>query len=317
LLVAPARVIAQRKGKIYRIGIIISSGTTSEMIGPQPRSATVSALLRGLHEQGYAYGRDFVIEARGGEGKPAQFPMLAAELVRLKVDMIVAAGPMLPVIKEATSSIPIVMVGVNDPVGEGLVRSLAHPGGNITGLSNQSAELAGKRLEVLKELVPATALVAVIWEPTSATNWQAADAVARRRGWNLLSLEVRDRGEIESAFAAATAARVGGLLVVGASAVLAAHRQVVELAANHRLPAMYSLRRYVDAGGLMSYAANLDEMWRQAAFFVDRIIKGAKPADLPVEQPTKFELLINLTTAKALNLAIPQSLLLRADEVIR
>jgi putative ABC transport system substrate-binding protein len=203
------------------------------MIGPEPRSATVHAFLRGLREQGYAYGRDFVTEARGGDGRAAQFPVLAAELARLHVDVIVAAGPMVPAVKEATSTIPIVMAGANDPVAEGFVRSLGHPGGNVTGLSNQSAELAGKRLEVLKELVPTTALVAVMWEPSSRANWQAADAVARGRGWNLLSLEVRNDNEIEPAFAAAIAARAGALLVVGGAALLAAHSR---LPADDRLP---------------------------------------------------------------------------------
>ena len=222
---------------------------------------------------------------------------------------------MLPALKQATSTIPIIMLGAVDPVGEGLVQSLGHPGGNFTGLSNQSVELTGKRLELLKELVPAAAPVAVLWDRTAVLSWQAAEAAARERGWKLLSLEVRDAGELEGAFKAATGARAGALLVMGGLAFPQA-RRITELAARSRLPAMYPGRSYVEAGGLISYSADLIEIWRRGAVFVDKILKGAKPGDLPVEQPTKFELVVNLRAAKALGLTIPPSILLRAAQVI-
>jgi putative ABC transport system substrate-binding protein len=209
------------------------------------------------------------------------------------------------------------MGGAGDPVGQGLVRSLGHPGGNFTGLSTQGVETTGKRLELLKELVPAAALVAVLWNRASLLFWQAAEAAARERGWKLLSLEIRDAGEIEGAFKAATNARAGALLVFAGGLFDRQARRIAELAAKSRLPAMYSLGFYVEAGGLISYSADLIDIWRRAAVFVDKILKGAKPADLPVEQPTKFELVINLKTAKALGLTLPPSLLLRANEIIQ
>jgi putative ABC transport system substrate-binding protein len=222
----------------------------------------------------------------------------------------------LPALKQATSTIPIVMAGAADPVVRGYVQSLSHPGGNVTGLSLQSAETTGKRLELLKELVPVKASVAVLWDRLTLDYWQAAEAAARERAWKLLSLEIRDSGEIEEAFRAATAARADALLVCAAGLLFPRARRVAELAAKSRLPAMYELRTYVEAGGLISYGADVDAIWRRAAIFVDRILKGTKPADLPVEQPAKFELVINLKTAKALGLTIPQSLLLRADQLI-
>jgi putative ABC transport system substrate-binding protein len=201
-------------------------------------------------------------------------------------------------------------------VGLGFVRTLGRPGGNITGLSLQSVETTGKRLQLLKELVPSAAPVAVLWDQSSLTLWQAAEAVALQRNWKLLSLEIREAVEIEGAFRAATDARAGALLVFAAGLLFPHARRVAELAARRRLPAMYEFSAYVDAGGLISYSADLIEIWRQAAGFVDKILKGANSADLPVEQPTKFELVINMKTAKALGLKIPQSVLLRADRVI-
>jgi putative ABC transport system substrate-binding protein len=269
-----------------------------------------------LRELGYVYGEHFVTEPRGGEGKPERFPNLAAELVRLQVDVIVAGGPTLPALKQATSTIPVVMAGAGDPVALGFVQSLGRPGGNFTGLSLQSIETTGKRLELLKELVPGAAPVAVLWHRASLPQWQAAEAAAREREWKRLSLEIRDAGEIEGAFKAATGARAGALLVVAGGLLDRQARRITELAARSRLPAMYSLRLYVEAGGLISYSADLIEIWRRAAVFVDKILKGAKPADLPVEQPTKFELVINLKAAKSIGLTIAQSMLSRADEVI-
>ena len=314
-LAAPSVTPAQPARKVYRIGVL-GLGVTSDLIGPQPRNPITNALLRGLRELGYAYGQDFVTEPRGGEGRPARYSGLAAELVRLQVDVIVAPGPMLPALKQATSTIPIVMAGATDPVGEGLVQSLARPGRNFTGLSNQSVEAAAKRLELLKELVPGPAPVAVLRDPTAVRSWHETEAAAFERGWKLLSLEVRDPGELEGAFKTATAAKAGALLVMGGLAFAQA-RQVAELAASSRLPAMYPNSVPVRAGGLISYGADLIEIWRRAAFFVDRILKGASPADLPVEQPSQFELVVNLKTAKALGLTIPQSILLRAAEVIQ
>jgi len=306
---------AQPARKVYRIGILGSTSMTSDMVGPQPQSPTVNALLRGLRELGYVYGEHFVTEPRGGAGKPERFPDLAAELVRLQVDVIVAGQPLLPALKQATSTIPVVMGGAGDPVRQGFVQSLARPGGNFTGLSLQFLETTGKRLELLKELVPGAAPVGVL-QHRAPLAWEAAEDAARARGWKLLSLEIRDAGEIEGAFKAATGARAGALLVVPGGLFDRHARRIAELAAKSRLPAMYGLRFYVEAGGLISYSADLIEIFRRAAAYVDKILKGAKPADLPIEQPTKFELVINLKTAKTLGLTIPPSVLGRADQVI-
>jgi len=316
-LAVPRVALGQPARKVYRIGILSPTQMTSDIFGPQPRNPAQNALLHGLRELGYVYGEHFVTEPRGGEGKPERFPNLAAELVRLQVDVIVAGGPTLPALKQATSTIPVVMAGAGDPVALGFVQSLGRPGGNFTGLSLQSIETTGKRLELLKELVPGAAPVAVLWHRASLPQWQAAEAAAREREWKRLSLEVRDAGEIEGAFKAATGARAGALLVVAGGLLDRQARRITELAARSRLPAMYSLRLYVEAGGLISYGADLVEIWRRAAVFVDKILKGAKPADLPVEQPTKFELVINLKAAKSIGLTIAQSLLSRADEVIQ
>jgi putative ABC transport system substrate-binding protein len=313
-LAAPCAAPAQPVRKVYRIGIL-ALGVTSNMVGPQPRDPSNNALLRGLRDLGYVYGEHFVTEPRGAESMPERYPGLAAELVRLQVDVIVAPGPMLSALKQATSTIPIVMAAATDPVGDRLVRSLRQPGTNFTGLSNQVVELMGKRLELLKELVPGAAPVAVLLDPTSGRAWQVAEAAARERGWRLLSLEVRDPSELDSAFRAAMDARAGALLVMGGLAFAQA-RQIAELAIRSRIPAMYQLRPQVEAGGLISYGADIVEIWRRAAVFVDKILKGAKPANLPVEQPTRFELAINLTAAKAIGLTIPPSLLSRADHII-
>jgi ABC-type uncharacterized transport system substrate-binding protein len=208
------------------------------------------------------------------------------------------------------------MSAAGDPVGLGLVQGLSHPGGNFTGLSLQSAEVTGKRLELLKELVQGAAPVGVLWDRASFLFWQEAEAAGRERGWKLLSLELRDADDIDGTFRRATDARAGALLVGAAGLLFPRARRIAELAARNRLPAMYELRPYVEAGGLISYGPDINDIWRRAAAFVDKILKGAKPADLPVEQPTKFELVINLKTAKALGLTIPPALLLRADEVI-
>ncbi len=317
-LAMPRAALAQPVRRIYRIGILSSRTSASELAGPEPRDPAVKALLRGLRELGYVYEEHFVTEIRSAEGKLERFPKLAAELVRAEVDVIVAPGPPLPALKQATSTIPVVMTGAADPVGQGFAQSLGRPGGNFTGLSLQLTETTAKRLELLKEVVPGDTPVAVFWDPRAGPwSWRVAESAARERGWKLLSLEIRGAHEVEGAFKAAAGARAGALLVIP-SVLLDQHaRRIVELTAQRRLPAMYGLRFYVEAGGLMCYSADLIEPWRRAAVFVDKILKGAKPADLPIEQPTKYELVINLKAAKAIGLAIPQAVLLRADEVIQ
>src|SRR6266567_3152436 len=310
-------VSAQPVRKLYRIGIL-GIGPTSDMAGPQPSWPSTKALLGGMQDLGYTYGEQYVTVPRGAAGNPDRYPALAAELVQLKVDVILAGGgPTVPALKQVTTTIPIVMAASGDPVADGYVQSLAHPGGNITGLSLQSTETTAKRLELIKELIPGPAPVAVFWNMASIQSRKATEAIARERGWKILPIEIRDPGAIEAAFRIASDGHANAVLVFAAGVLFTRAQQVAELAARNRLPAMYDLRQYVDGGGLISYGANINQIWRQAAGFVDKILKGAKPGDLPIEQPTKFELVINLKTAKALGLTIPPSLLLRADEVIQ
>jgi putative ABC transport system substrate-binding protein len=315
LLAVPLAVEAQQAGKVWRIGVLGYAATTADMAGPVPKNVFVNALLAGLRELGYVYGQDFVTEPRGAEGKPERFTSLVADLIRLRVDVIVGISASLPALKQATSTIPVVFPGTTDPVGLGLAQSLRHPGGNFTGLSFQTLELVAKRLELLKQLVPTPAPVAVLWDQANSYQWEAAGTAARTRRWTLLSLPIREVADIEEALKSATNARAGALLVT--AGFLDPHpRRVVDLAAKHRLPAMYPFSYYVALGGLVSYAPNLRDFWRAAAVFVDKILKGTKPGDIPVEQPTKVELNINLKTAKALGLTIPPTLLQRADQVI-
>jgi putative tryptophan/tyrosine transport system substrate-binding protein len=316
-LAARGAASAQPARRIYRIGIL-GLGTTSDMAGPQPTWPSMKALLGGMKDLGYVYGEQFVTEPRGAGGNPDRFPALAEELVRLKVDVILAGGgPTVPALKQATATIPIVMAASGDPVGDGYVQSLAHPGGNITGLSLQSTETTAKRLELLKELVPGPGPVAVFWNGASSPAWKATERLARERGWKVVSVEVRDADAIDAAFKAASDGHANAALVFAAGVLFPQAQRVAELAAKSRLPAMYELRQYVDAGGLISYGANITQIWRQAAGFVDKILKGAKAGDLPIEQPTKFELVINLKAARALGLKVPSAVLLRADEVIQ
>ena len=310
----PLAASAQPPRKIARIGIF-SILKTSDLVGPEPAAYNAKALLRGLRELGYAYGEHFVTEPRGSDGKVEQLGLLASELVREQVDVIVAAGPVLAALKQATSTIPIVMAGGEDPVGWGLTKSLAQPGTNFTGLSNQSVELMGKRLELLKELFPGPAPIAVLWDRAGLQTWQSAGSTARARDWQLLSLEVRDAGEIEPALAAAATAGACAIVTVGGLAFRHTGR-IIELAARSRLPVMYVTRQQAEAGGLISYGPDFDEIWRRAGVFVYKILNGAKPADLPIEQPTKFELVINIKTANTLGLAVPPTLLARANEII-
>ncbi len=308
---------AQPVRKLHRIGVVVNQFTVAEATGPQTQSPAVNALLAGLRELGYVYGESFVTVPKSSEGKPERFRALAVELVAAQVDVIVAPGPALPALMQSTSTIPIVMTGSSDPVGQGFVQSLARPGGNITGLTLQSLDTVGKRLELLGELVRPTGPIAVLWDHYNLLLWQAAQAAARTRGWTLLSLELRDASELDAAFARARAARASALLVLNSGLLDRQAVHIAKLAATQRLPAMYGLRMYVDNGGLIAYGPDLDDNWRRAAVFVDKILKGARPGELPVEQPTKFKLVINLGAAKALGLSFPQSLLLRADEVIQ
>ncbi len=317
---APPLASAQDVRKVYHIATLGFgvSGAESGATGLRPTDKSIIAFRGGMRDLGYRHGEHFVTESRVDGGRPERLPALAAELVRQQPDVIVAGGGLPAVaLKQATSTIPIVMAASVDPVGQGLVQSLARPGGNVTGMSLQSTDTIGKRLELLKELVPGAAPVAVLWYRADPLDWQVAEAAARSRGWKLLSFELRDVGEIEAAIKTAAAARASGLLVLGGGVLFAHAKRIAELAASQRLPSMFTLRPLVEAGGLMSHGADLNDIWRRAATFVDKILRGAKPGDLPVEQPTRFELVINLKTARAIGLTIPRSLLLRADEAIQ
>jgi putative ABC transport system substrate-binding protein len=311
-----AAAVAQPLEKVPRIGYL-TPGSTSDA-GRQRR---LEVFRQGLRELGYVEGRNIAIESRWGEGKYDRYPALVADLVRLKVDVIVTVGAIATqAAKQATRTIPIVMTVVNDPLGSGLVASLARPGGNVTGLSMMAPDLVGKQLQVLKEVVPKLSQVALLWNPDgpgSAPQVRQAEAAARTLGVRLQTLEARAPQEIDSAFVAMTRDRVDALVVLADSLFTNQRRQIAELAAKRRLPAVYGLREHVEAGGLMVYGANPLDMERRAATFVDKILKGAKPADLPIEQPSKIELVINVKTAKALGLTIPDSLLRRADELIQ
>jgi len=314
---APLAADAQQPGKVPRIGVLANALPTTPEV-----SRNWEAFRQGLGERGWVEGQNIVIEYRWAEGRLERFPALAAELVGLKLDLIVAAStPGARAAKQATSTIPIVMVYVSDPVGDGLVASLARPGGNVTGMTfGAGREIAGKHLELLKEAVPKLSRVAVLLNPDSpesAVFLRETQAAAQALAVKLQLLEVRSPNELEGAFAAMTRGRADALLVLPHPLTFAHTRRIVDLAAKSRLPAMYPFREAVEAGGLMAYAANAPDMFRRAATYVDKILKGAKPADLPVEQPTKFELIINLKTAKTLGLTIPQSILIRADQVIQ
>jgi putative ABC transport system substrate-binding protein len=303
---------AQQPGKIPRIGVL--------RIGSPP-DPFVEPFRQGLRDLGYVEGKNILIEYRYAEGKSDRLPNLAAELVRIKSDVIVTADtPPIRAVKSATSEIPIVMAVVADPVAVGLIASLARPGGNITGLSNLAPELDGKRLELLKETMSTVTRVAWVWDPGNpalAIRLKGIQAAAQAFGLKLQALEVRNPKELESAFETAIRERVGALL---APTVMANtyQRQFVDFAEKKRLPLIYDTKEFVEqAGGLMSYGPDFSDLWRRAATYVGRILKGAKPSDLPVEQPTKFELVINLKTAKVFGLTIPQSVLYRADKVIK
>jgi putative ABC transport system substrate-binding protein len=313
-LSAPLAVEAQPTGKVYRIGYLGAGSATVS----QP---SVEAFRDGLRELGLVEGQNIVIDYRFAEGGFDRLPDLAAELVRLRVDVIMA-GPTAPAVaaKNATGTIPIVVAGVGDPVELGLIASLARPGGNVTGLSfSVGMDIFGKGLELLREAVPTFRRVAILSNPANPSHALAitnAKAAAGSLGVQLQLLEAREPNQFDGAFAAMAKGRVDALLVLADGMFIFHRARLADLTAKNRVPSMHGVRENVEAGGLMSYGPSTVAAWRRAAFFVDRILKGAKPADLPVEQPTKFELVINLKTAKALGLTIPPTLIARADEVI-
>ncbi len=313
-LISPLRVEAQQSTKIPRIGVL---GATD----PSTNSARIEAFRQGLRELGYIEGKNIVIEYRWAEGKSERLPDLAAELVRLKVDIIITAGPAVTrPAKGATSTIPIVLAFDNDPVGSGFVSSLARPGGNITGLSALLPELSGKRLEILKEVIPKATQMVVLGTSTQPGTTQASKEIeiaARAFGVKHQFQDIIGPKDIESAFRAARKGRADAALVLSSAVVFSHRTQFAALAVKNRLPVIFPQSEFVEDGGLMSYAPNYPDLFHRAATYVDKILKGAKPADLPVEQPTKFEFVVNLKAAKAIGLTIPPNVLVRADRVIR
>jgi putative ABC transport system substrate-binding protein len=303
---------AQQLGKVYRIGFLSTNA---------PEAHAWNALLDGLRERGYVEGRNIVFESRFSEGKAERFSEFAAEMVRLKADIIiVTTTPAAFAAKNATQTIPIIIPTALDPVGAGLVASLARPGGNITGLSSLAPELSGKRLELLKEVVPGMTSVAVLWNPANPANasvWKETQAAAHALGLQLQSQEVRGPQDLESAFALTAKARPDALLVLSDSLINMRRQQIANFVTQKRLPSVFASTEGVTAGGLMSYGPSLPDRYRRTAYYVDRILKGTKPADLPVEQPMKFELVINLNAAKQIGLTIPPNVLARADRVIK
>jgi putative tryptophan/tyrosine transport system substrate-binding protein len=314
LLAVPLTAEAQGPGKVPRVGYAMARPASEDQ-------RVLDAARQGLRELGYVEGQNIALEVRWAEGRYERFPALVAELVRLKVDvLVVATTPGALAAKNATRTIPIVMLAAGDPVGSGLVASLARPGGNLTGLSLLNTEVHGKRLELLKDTLPSISRVAVLTNPGNPIHvvfWTETQAVAQTLGLQLLPLKVRTPEDFDNALTAAIQGRAEALLAFDDSLTIGYRARLVQLAAKRRLPAMYGFRDFPDAGGLLSYGPNLLDQYRRTATFVDKILKGAKPADLPVEQPTKFELVINLKTAKALGLTIPPSVLARADEIIQ
>ena len=303
---------AQQNGRVYRIGII-------EAVPAAQNTANLGALRRGLRELGYVEGQNLVLEYRSSDGRAERFPELAAELVRLKVDLIIARGtPAATAAKNATQEIPVVMATMGDP--RAMVASFARPGGNVTGMTTFSTELTAKRVELLKEMIPALSRVALVHNmgnPAVPPEWEETKTAARALGLQAELLDVRSEEDVRGAFDIAARRHVDAL-VIGADGLTETYqRAIVEMAARRKLPAIYPAREFVEIGGLMAYAVNYIELYFRFARYVDRVFKGTKPADLPVEQPTKFELVINLKTANALGITVPQSLALRADDLVR
>ena len=311
LLATVSSTEAQQAKKVHRLGVLNLAGVTFQR----------EAFLQGLSELGYVEGKNITIEYRSAEGKYDQLPDLAAELVRLKVDVILTQStPAAVAAKNATTTIPIVMAGGSDPVATGLVASLARPGGNITGITIMNAETAGRRLALLKETSAKVSRVAILWNstnPGAAVVFKQTQTAAQDLGLQLQSLDVQSANALEGAFKGATRGGANALVLLASVPVSNHLRQVADFAVRNRLASIYDRSDFVEAGGLMSYGTHLPEMFRRALIYVDKILKGAKPADLPVEQPMKFELVINLKTAKQIGLTIPQSVLYRADKVIR
>jgi len=305
---------AQQPTKVHRIGYLVSAF-------PSSTPARIEAFRHGLRELGYVEGKNILIEPRYAEGKNDRLPALAAELVRLKVEVVVTTGTVVTrAAKEATGAIPIVMANDTDPVINGFVASLARPGGNITGLSTFAPELSGKRLELLKEIIPKLSSVAVLGTSTGPANAQSlkeTELAAGALGVKIQYLDVLGPKDIETAFRAASKARADAVLLLASSVFTSQRTQVVDLAVKNRLPATYNRPEYVEDGGLMTYGPSINDLFRRAATYVDKILKGAKPADLPVEQPKKFEFIINLKAAKQIGLTIPPNVLARADRVIK
>ena len=313
-LTVPLAAGAQPKGKVYRVGIL------GDKASDPSETRLWQAFRLGLRERGWNEGVNILIEYRWVEGSAARLPELAADLVRLKLDLIVTRGSFFTgALKAATSSIPIVVVAHADPVGTGHVASLARPGGNVTGFAVLQTELGAKGLELLRAAVPAAKRIAVLWHPgtpSAVPGLKALEEPARLLRLQLLPIGARTAGELDGAFSTMDRDGAQAVLVFGTPFFISARQRLAELAIAHRLPTMFQGRPYVEAGGLMSYFPNHEDLWRRSAVYVDKILKGAKPADLPVEQPTKLELVINGRTAKAIGLTIPPSVLLRADEVI-
>ena len=309
-LTAPVVAEAQQTGKVARLGVLL--------FGTPATDPNLASFLSGLRDLGYVEGRNLALEYRSSEGRPERVRDLAVQVVSLKPDVIVVlGGDMMPFVKDATSTIPVVMLTSQDPVETGLVASFARPGGNLTGVAFVSSETAGKRLQFLKEAVPSLTRVAVLWNPDHRDpEYRDITMAARQLGIHTQSLEVRKPEDFDGAFRSATGARAEALMVVSSRFMNLSRSRVLEFAGRQRIPLVTGWGPWVPAGGLLSYGPNLDVLTRRAASHVDKILKGAKPADLPIEQPTKFELAINLKTAKALGLTIPQSVLLRADQVI-
>lgn len=315
-LAVPLVARAQPGGRRYRIGLL---GTAPP--GSTGSTRLVEAFVQALRELGYVEGRDFVLERRfDPEGRPDQLVRLAAELVRLKVDVIVATGTLAPhAAKSATTTLPVVFTNHGDPVGSGLAVSLARPGGNVTGLSLLAGDLVAKQLELLKNVAPRIVRVAVLWNPNTRTHpgmLDEAESAARALDLRLERLGATGLGDYDRAFAVMTQPRADALLVLGDPIFWNQRSRIVELVTKYRLPAMFGQREYVEAGGLMSYGANVSDSFRRAAIYVDKILNGARPGDLPIEQPGKFELVIGSRTAKALGLKIPESVLMQADQII-
>ena len=314
LLPPPMSSDAQQPAKVPRIGLLSS-------FSPSDTAGWHQAFRQGLRDLGWVEGKTISIEYRYAEGRHDRLPDLAADLVRLKVDIIVASVTSDALAaKHATRAIPIVMASAGDPVATGLVDSLARPGGNITGLSTLSPDLAGKRLQLLKEIVPKLSRLAVLWNPqgsSSALGWKEIQLPARELGIQLHSLEVRSSDDFAKAFKDATRARAGALAIMPDPVFVTNLKRIADLAVKNRLPSIFHLKEFVDSGGLVAYGVDRSDMFRRAATYVDKILKGAKPADLPVEQPMRFELVINLKTAQALGVTLPQSILIRADKVIQ